>query len=88
MRWSPQAVLVVLSQGVSNFANDYMSYPTKLLFKASKLIMIMAVGRCVIGRQYHVLEVWLQPSLACRRCQPFWLHCGWQPGRPPCSSTR
>ena len=53
----PQAVLVVLSQGVSNFANDYMSYPTKLLFKASKLIMIMAVGRCVIGRQYHVLEV-------------------------------
>lgn len=52
-----QAVLVVLSQGVSNFANDYMSYPTKLLFKASKLIVIMVVGRCLIGRRYHMLEV-------------------------------
>lgn len=50
-------MLVVLSQGVSNLANDYMSYPTKLLFKASKLIMIMVVGRCVIGRQYHAVEV-------------------------------
>ena len=26
-----QAVLVVLSQGVSNDANNHMSYPTKLL---------------------------------------------------------
>jgi hypothetical protein len=56
-------VLVVLSQGVSNFANDYMSYPTKLLFKASKLIVIMIVGRCVIGGQYHALEV-TTPSVA------------------------
>ena len=55
--WGLQAVLVVLSQGVSNFANDYMSYPTKLLFKASKLIVIMVVGRCLIGRSYHTLEV-------------------------------
>ena len=57
-----QAVLVVLSQGVSNDANNHMSYPTKLLFKASKLVPIMLVGRFVFRRRYHALE-WLATLL-------------------------
>ena len=61
-------MLVILSQGVSNFANDYMSYPTKLLCKASKLIVIMIVGRCIIGRQYHALEVIAPTALQHRLC--------------------
>ena len=53
-----QAVLVVLSQGVSNDANNHMSYPTKLLFKASKLIPIMLVGTFIFRKRYHPAE-WL-----------------------------
>jgi hypothetical protein len=39
-----------------------MNYPTKLLFKASKLVPIMIVGRFVFQKQYHLCE-WLASCL-------------------------
>jgi len=51
-----QVLLVFGSQGISNMANRYLNYPTKIVFKASKLILIMLVGRMFFGKNYHLVE--------------------------------
>ena len=48
--WGPFAVLAVLvslATGLSHLSLDYVSYPTKVLFKASKLIPTMIVAALV-----------------------------------------
>lgn len=40
----------------TNWALAYLNYPTRVLFKSSKLLPTMAVGTLMQGRRYSVLE--------------------------------
>jgi len=48
--------LLVLSFGLSNMSLLYLSYPTKVILKASKLIAVMPLGVVVLNKHYSLRE--------------------------------
>ena len=53
-----QAAVVFVSQGFANKSNHYLPYPTKMLVKASKLILVMLVKR-VVFKSSSTYQQWL-----------------------------
>jgi len=50
------AFFMVATMGLSNVACSYLSYPTQVVFKSSKLIPVMIGGYLIFGKRYSVLE--------------------------------
>lgn len=48
--------LSVLSMGLGYQALSYLSYPTKILFKSSKLLGVMIIGLIILRKSYHKLD--------------------------------
>lgn len=46
------AALTVLGIGLGNQSLSYLNFPTKALFKSSKLLFVMAFGFVVLGKRY------------------------------------
>jgi adenosine 3'-phospho 5'-phosphosulfate transporter B3 len=62
------AKLSVLTLGGMYFTNwslMFLNYPTRVIFKSSKLLPTMAVGTCLLGRWYSVLEYLAAAGLVC-----------------------
>ena len=62
------AKLSVLTLGGMYFTNwslKYLNYPTRIIFKSSKLLPTMAVGTCLLGRWYSALEYLAAAGLVC-----------------------
>jgi len=47
---------MVATMGLSNVSCTYLSYPTQVMFKSSKLIPVMIGGRFINGRRFTILE--------------------------------
>eukprot|EP01117_Protostelium_nocturnum_P014210 TRINITY_DN5388_c0_g1_i1.p1 TRINITY_DN5388_c0_g1~~TRINITY_DN5388_c0_g1_i1.p1 ORF type:complete len:410 (-),score=105.84 TRINITY_DN5388_c0_g1_i1:425-1654(-) len=50
------AGFMVISLFLSNTALTYLSYPTKVLFKSSKIIPLMMIGRFAFGKKYTLIQ--------------------------------
>ena len=50
------SVLTVAGMWFTNWSLEYLNYPTRVLFKSSKLIPTMIVGTLMQGRFYSALE--------------------------------
>jgi adenosine 3'-phospho 5'-phosphosulfate transporter B3 len=50
------AALTVAGVGLGNQSLSYVNYPTKILFKSSKLLFAMIAGLCIIKRRYNVMD--------------------------------
>jgi adenosine 3'-phospho 5'-phosphosulfate transporter B3 len=50
------AALMVAGVGLGNQSLNYLNFPTKILFKSSKLLFAMIVGSWIIKRRYNLLD--------------------------------
>lgn len=50
------AALMVSGVGLGNQSLAYLNYPTKILFKSSKLLFAMIAGICVTHRRYNLMD--------------------------------
>ncbi|PRP88996.1 adenosine 3'-phospho 5'-phosphosulfate transporter 2 isoform 2 [Planoprotostelium fungivorum] len=58
-KWTDYAkisVFIVSSLALSNLSLSYLSFPTKVLFKSSKIIPLMLVGRFFFGKRYTFMQ--------------------------------
>ena len=51
------SIALVFSMGLSNVSVERLSYPTAVLFKASKLIPVMIGGMIFLHKKYNVIEI-------------------------------
>lgn len=49
-------LFLALAHGLGNTSLNYSPYPLKVAFKSCKLVPTMAMGACVTGRQFTVLQ--------------------------------
>jgi len=50
------SAFVVSSLALSNLSLSYLSFPTKVLFKSSKVIPLMIIGKVMFGKKYSVAQ--------------------------------
>jgi len=55
-QYAALSVLTVSGMGLTNLSLQYLNYPTRVIFKSSKLLPTMAVGTLLLGRSYSALE--------------------------------
>jgi len=55
-QYAALSVLTVSGMGLTNLSLNYLTYPTRVIFKSSKLLPTMAVGTLLLGRKYSFLE--------------------------------
>jgi len=56
MHYNLLALTLLLNVGLGNWSLNYINYPTKVIFRSSKLIPTMIVGYFILRRQYSILE--------------------------------
>lgn len=56
--------LMMAGVGLGNESMNYLNYPTKILFKSSKLLLAMVIGFFITGKKYNRLDYMASLSLA------------------------
>merc|ERR1719171_1465075 len=55
-QYAKLSVLTLTGMHFTNWSLKYLNYPTRVLFKSSKLLPTMAAGTIMQGRRYSALE--------------------------------
>jgi solute carrier family 35 (adenosine 3'-phospho 5'-phosphosulfate transporter), member B3 len=50
------AVAMTIARGLTNVSLQYLNYPTQVIFKSSKLLVVMLASVCVLAKKYGAMD--------------------------------